>query len=81
MGKGLPDCFFRDLVEHHAFDPAFVDVSSRDQVPGDGLSFAVRVRGEVDFLGLGGSLLDLFHHLALFVGDPVVWFEIIFDID
>src|SRR3989337_1524741 len=51
------------------------------QVPGDGLTLAVRVGGEIERVGLLHRLDDGVHVLLVFLDQPVLHGEIIFGVD
>ncbi len=68
----------RDLVELDAPDVGVLVLEQRGHMPGDGLAFAVGVRGQVHGVGLprlGAQLLD---HLLLALDDLVVGLEAMF---
>ncbi len=80
MGDRVEDRLAGEVVEEDAPDRFFLADLFGD-VPGDGLPFAVRVRGEEDLLRPGRRLLEFGDHLLLAVHDQVGGFESLFRID
>ena len=68
MAKGFLHGLLGDFVEGDAADflPLFgIGAQLQRQVVGDRLTFAIRVRGQVNLVCLGGQLLQLVHHFLL----------------
>jgi hypothetical protein len=81
VGECLADGRLGDLVEG---DPLLLvggDVGGFRHVPGDGLAFAVEVGREEDRIRRLGRLRDLRDLLAAVLGDDVIGFEIVVDVD
>src|SRR5213592_2943478 len=76
----LEDRLLRDLVEEHAVDVPPAPAELLHDVPGDGLTLAVGVGGEVDVLLVLGGLLDLLEHLRLALDDVVLGREVALDV-
>ncbi len=80
VGGGLGDGLRGDLVEDHALDRD-LRLQRLEQVPGDGLAFAVLIGGEVELVGLGEVALELLD-VGLAVGvDDVERREVVVDVD
>ena len=71
----------RDLVEGHAVGRIVRDGQQIFQVPGDGLAFAVRVRCEIDAVGVLCGLLQLRDDLFLALERIVFRLKVMLDID
>ncbi len=80
VGDRVEDGLAGEVVEEDAPDHFFLADLLGD-VPGDGLAFAVRVRGEEDLLRSGRRLLEFGDHLLLAVHDQIGGFESLFGID
>ena len=74
------NCFRRDLVKNHALDGYF-RLQHLEQVPGDGLSFAILISREVKFVGVFERPLEVGNRFLLLVGDHVIRLEPVLDID
>ena len=78
VGRAL-DGFFGDLVEHHAADRD-LGFEFLTQMPGDGLTLTVLVRGEQEFVRLRHELLELLD-VSLLVGvDDIQRLEVTIDV-
>ena len=77
MGHALFHAGAGDLIEGHPVLGVRIQAQNVGQVPGDGLSFPVRVRGQQHAVGLGGSFLQLFHQLFLAFDDGVLGLEVV----
>ncbi len=55
MLKGLSDGLLGDFIEYHALVAGRVTANRFFQVPGNGLSLAVEVGGEIDGIRIGGE--------------------------
>jgi hypothetical protein len=71
----------RDLVEDHALETGFIAADHLAQVPGDGLSLAIEIRGEIDGVGRLGELTQLGDDLLLAGQDLVVGRPILLGVD
>ena len=72
----------RDLVELDATHRAVaIQAQRRDQVPGDGLAFAVRVGREQDRLGRARLVLQSLDDVLAVLGDDVLRAKLVFDVD
>ena len=80
VGHGRRDGFRGDLVEHHA-PVRDLGLELFQQVPGDGLAFAVFIGGEQQFVGALEQILQLGDLLALVVRDDVQRLEVVVDVD
>ena len=69
--KGLLNGFFGDFVEHHPAVFFFAVADNLAQVPGNGFSFAVQIRGQINMVGIFGQTLEFFHHF-FFTGQNLV---------
>ena len=69
-----------DLVEGHALNLLHGNTESGCQVPGNGLSLAIRVGCEENFVRVLGFLLDFLDDVALAADVDIVGGEIVFDI-
>jgi hypothetical protein len=76
---GALDALARDLVESQALH-GHLGLEHLEQVPGDGLSLAVLIGGEVDLLGVLELGLDLGDDLALLRADHIVGLEAVLDV-
>ena len=77
----LADRRFGDLVEGDPRVFSRRDVGGLGDVPGDRLALAVEVGGEEDLVRALGGLLDVGDLLAPVVGDHVLRFEVVVDVD
>ena len=77
----LADRRFGDLVEGDPLRLLGRDVGGLGDVPGDRLALAVEVGGEIDLVRALGGLLDVGDLLAPVVGDHVLRFEVVVDVD
>ncbi len=77
---GSLDRFGRDLVEDHALD-RHSGAQHLEEMPGDGLSFAVLVGGEYEFARIFHQLLELADLLGLLGRHDVERFEPVVDVD
>ena len=66
----------RDFVELDALDILGFVLDDFGDVPGDGLTFTVRVRREEDSVGLGGGFLQVLHDLFLALDDLILRGEV-----
>ncbi len=74
------DRVLRDLVEDHSPD-GNLRLQHLDEMPGDCFAFAILVRGEQEFVGVGEALLQVGDHLLLAGVDDVVRLEPVVDVD
>ncbi len=83
--EGLLDGGLGDFVKDHALELrlalGLLAAQFLGQVPADGLSLAIGVGGQEDFIRILGRLLELVHDLLAGGQDFVVDFETLFDID
>ena len=77
VGQGLAHGPGRDFVELDAANGRVGVLEELGDVPGDGLSLAVGVRGQIDLAGVGGGLLELGNHLLFAWYDLIVGGEIL----
>ena len=77
---GVLDRFLGDLVEDHPLD-GHLRFQDLEEVPGDGLPFAILISGEVELVGILEGAFEVGDGLALLVGDDVIRLEVILDID
>ena len=66
----------RDFVELDALDILGLILDDLGNVPGNGLTFAVRVRGEENGVRLGGGILKILHDLFLALDDLILGGEV-----
>jgi hypothetical protein len=78
--RGGEDRVFGDLVEHHALDRN-LGLQHLQQVPGDGLALAVLISCEQELVRVLQRPLELADGFLLGVGDDVVRFKTVVDID
>ena len=69
-----------DLVEDHALD-GDLRLENLEKVPGDGLTFAVLICCEIEFVGVLEEALEFGDLLLLARVDPVVGIEVVVDVD
>jgi hypothetical protein len=81
VADALEHGLLRDLVEQDAVDVALARAEPLRDVPGDGLTLAVGVGGEVDVLLVLRRLPDLGEDLGLAVDHLVVGGEVVLDVD
>ena len=81
LANALCDSGFCDFVEGDALGLGGIKVESRGEMPGNGFSFAVRVRREIDFVCGLGFLFQLFDERSLAADVDVFCFEVIVDVD
>ncbi len=77
---GPPDRLGGDLVEHHAAH-RHRGVERLEEVPGDGLSFAVLIRCEVELGGVLQVVLQPLDDVALLARHDVERLEVVVDVD
>src|SRR5207237_9360243 len=63
--EGLQHAALGDLVEGDPLGPVGWNLERLDEMPGDRLAFAVRVRRQVDGLGAAGGRTELRYDLGL----------------
>ena len=82
VGHGLGDRLRGDLVEDHALDRHRVGrVEHLEQVPRDGLAFAILIRCEIELRGALHQLLQVADAIALVGADDVERLEVVVDLD
>ncbi len=69
--EGVLDGFLGDFVEHHAVSRYVLELGGFDEMPGDGLAFAVRVGGQIHRCSLRGCIFDFLDHCLLGLGDDI----------
>ena len=80
VGLGRFDGVLGDLVEDHALH-GNLRLQDLQQVPGDGLTLAILIRGQDEFIGVLQSALELGDCLGLALRDRIVRLEVVVDID
>ena len=73
---------FRDLIERHPIKFALGSGSSEEflNMPGDGLTLAVRVRGQINLLRRRSRLAQLIYGLRFSLNDAVIGLEIVVNV-
>ena len=71
MRERVLDCGFGDLIENHALSPLGIQIQRVNQVPGDRLTLAVLVGGQIHRVRVLSDLLQLADDLPL-VGEHFV---------
>ena len=82
--QGFRNCLFGDLVEGDPVDLLVLEVTQlegRDQMPGNGLSFAVRVGRQIDPVGLFDHFPESGQELALAADGDIFGFIIVVKVD
>ena len=72
MFKGLCNRLLGDFVENHSLVARIIATYRLAQVPGDGLSLAIKVSGQVDGICICRELLQLVYHFFLTGQDLVI---------
>ena len=80
VGHRLLDGGAGDLVEDHPLD-RHPGLQLLEQVPGDGLAFAILVGGEVQLAGVLEGRSEVLHHVPAAGGQLVGRFEAVVDVD
>ena len=80
MRERFGHCALGDLLEGDALGDLFGNLRRLHQVPGDRLAFAVRVGGQVHFLGLRRRLRQILDHIFLVVGYAILGREVVIDV-
>ena len=76
---GRPDGRLGDLVEHHPLDRD-ARFQGLEQVPGDGLAFAVTVRGQIELVDVLELVLEVGDGALLVRADDVERLEVVVDV-
>ena len=81
MLKRLLNGFLGNFVEYHATVFFFVVANNLAQVPGNGFSFAVQVRCQINVVGIFSQPLQLFYHFLFAGKDLIVSFPGVIGVD
>ena len=72
---------FRDFVEHDPVGPLNVDTKEAGDMPGNGLSFPIRVSGQIDFISSLCFFADRFDHVTFASDGDIFGLKVFFNMN